>query len=287
MYNSKTYHLINSIDHEYNWSGKYGAKGEKRAKKKKPTPLQMAYQNQKNKENRVRRLIQANFYPNDIWVCLKYPAGTRLTFKNLQKDFQKFLRSLRSEYRKRMEELKFLYRIEVGEEGGAHIHILINRIMGADLLVQKCWGPLCNFTPLYEKGNFRQLASYLVKPLPEESKQMSLFEEFERKAMSKYGRSRNLANPEPERKQYVRRTMRKIIENGPKPTKGYYIDKDSVKMGINEYTGYSYIYYTEIRLDTKLRPVKPYIEDKSIAKAKKGKNERGKHIHSHFDKQSS
>ena len=81
MYNRERWIFLNSIETECKYAGKYGAKGEKRAKRKKPTPEQVAKQNQINKENRIRRLIKANFYPSDLWVTLKYPKGTRKPFE--------------------------------------------------------------------------------------------------------------------------------------------------------------------------------------------------------------
>jgi hypothetical protein len=65
----------------------------------------------------------------------------------------------------------------------------------------------------------------------------------------KYGCSRGLEVPEKETHTYKRRTIRKLVENGPKPTKGYYIDQDSIRHGINLYNGMTYYYYTEIKLD--------------------------------------
>ena len=49
MYNRDRWIFSNSIETEYKFAGKYGAKGEKRAKRKKATPEQMAKQNQINK----------------------------------------------------------------------------------------------------------------------------------------------------------------------------------------------------------------------------------------------
>ena len=42
--------------------------------------------------------------------------------------------------------------------------------------------------------------------------------------------------------------MRRILEDGPKPTPGFYIVKESVVSGINKYTGMSYLRYTEQRI---------------------------------------
>ena len=52
MYWKDTYEFLNSNDIEYKWEGKYGAKGEKRQKKKKATPEQMKKQNQWKKREK-------------------------------------------------------------------------------------------------------------------------------------------------------------------------------------------------------------------------------------------
>ena len=64
-----------------------------------------------------------------------------------------------------------------------------------------------------------------------------------------YVPSRNLEKPGPEVKEFKRRTVQKMITEGPEPTKGYFIDKDTLVCGINPYTGYSYLHYREYRLD--------------------------------------
>lgn len=242
----------NSIEYEIKWAGKYGAKGEKRAAKKKATSEQIKQQNQKNREITVRRLIKANFFPGDLWITLKYPAGKRKPLWEVKKDFSNFLDSLRGKFKRRGHTFKFIYRIEVGKKGGIHIHLVIPRIRGedTDLMVQKSWkhGSV-DFTSIYELGGYEQLASYITKQPDEEvEQQLSLFPEEEKKEFIKYSCSRNLTRPEPERKVYHKRTVRKLIEEGVKPTSGYYIDKESVRHGENQYTGMTYLHYTECRL---------------------------------------
>jgi hypothetical protein len=77
--------MINSNEISIFYKGQYGSKGERRAKRKKASPEQIRYQNQKNKELKVLRLIQGNFYPNDIWTCLKLPAGTKISIEEMRK----------------------------------------------------------------------------------------------------------------------------------------------------------------------------------------------------------
>ena len=71
------FYFPNSIEVEIKWAGNYGAKGEKRAPKEKPTPEQIEKQNQWRKERDVRRLIKANFKRGDYWITFVYPQQTR------------------------------------------------------------------------------------------------------------------------------------------------------------------------------------------------------------------
>lgn len=105
------------------------------------------------------------------------------------------------------------------------------------------------YTNIYEQGGYEALAEYITKKPDEEMEgQLSLFPEEDRKAFRTYSSSRNLVRPEPERKHYARRTLRKLFEEGPTPTPGFCIDKNSIIYGINPYTGMSYYRYTEVKL---------------------------------------
>ena len=241
-----------SIEYELKFAGKYGAKGEKRQKKEKATPEQIRKQNQQNRENRMRRKIKANFGENDLWVTLKYPRGYRPTIEELKKDLDKMLSLLRKEYRARGEPFKWIIRKEIGKRGGVHIHMIANRIAGADtdLLIRNAWGKKIDIQPMYEAGGFEDLAAYIVKEPDEEcAEQLSLFPETERKQFRKYSCSRNLIEPVPERKIYRRWTIARLIRDGEiKATPGYYVDKNSIHYGVNRFTGMSYLRYTEVKI---------------------------------------
>lgn len=272
-YERYKYIFINSNEIEFHWKGDYGAKGESRAPKKKKTKEQIAIANQVNKVIRMRRVLKANFFSDDLWCCFKYPAGTKISVDDLENDRSYFLRILRAAYKKAGSELKFASRIEIGEHGGLHFHMAMNRIWNTqtDVIITDCWKRtlersferrrtadkktqgLVDFKPMYDAGGFNELAKYICKQPEkdsEEYEQLSMFEEKEQKKLLKISTSRNLIRPEPEKKEYHRLTMRKILLEGPVPTPGYYIDKDSIVSGINPFTGLSYLKYTEIRLNS-------------------------------------
>lgn len=246
------------IEYEYKYAGRYGAKGEKRAPKKRASPEQIQKQNQRNKEKIVLRKLRYNFKSGDLWVTLKFPKGTRMKAEQLKEIWNRFYGRLKYQYKKRGQELKFIYRMEIGAKGGVHIHLAVNRLEGtpgASEVINRIWnqfGKRLNYTPLYEDGHFKELADYIVKPLEKEAVEGQLYlfgEEEDMEVFSHYGCSRNLKLPQVEHHEYKKRTVRKLVEEGPVPTPGYYIDRDSIRFGENPYTGESYYYYTEIRLD--------------------------------------
>lgn len=252
MYWRDTWRFNGSIEYEFKYAGKYGAKGEKRGKRNRASPEQIKKQNQTNRENTVRRLIKGNFEENDLWCTMKYPRGARPSIEQVRKDIEVFFRACRVEYKKHGTVFKYIKRLEIGARGGVHLHILVNRIEGIDTdkLLQKLWthGRI-NYETLYESGGYSDLAAYIVKPLTEEMEgQLSMFPEEVKKEFKSYSTSKNLIRPQPERKEYRRWTLRDLVENGPKPTPGYYIDKDSIVCGVNRYTGMSYYRYTEYRI---------------------------------------
>ena len=254
-YKQITFTFQNSREVSLIYNGNYGAKGEKRQKRQKATPEQIAKQNQRNRERRVRHLINENFTEEDYWVTLKYPAGTRKSIEELRDDFTKFCRKMRYRYKKAGEELKYIYRMEVGHKGGLHVHILLNRIEDTDLYIKQCWRGHPWMTTLYEEGGHEKLAEYITKKPDEEIQgQLELFPKEDREDLIRYGVSRNLKQPQPEIKEYSHRTVRKqieLIESGDYmrlATPGFYIDKNSICTGINPFTGHSYLHYTEYRV---------------------------------------
>lgn len=241
-YKRLTYTFQDSIEvYEY-LDGKYGAPGEKRGEKKKATPDQIKKRNQWNKERTARHKLKTWFKENDYLALLTYKREERPPdMKAAKKDFQEMMRVIRRECKKRGYEIRWIRNIEVGQKGGWHIHMVINREADMDLILKKAWiHGRVTFKHLYEEGGFEDLAGYITKT-PETANKYN-----ENLIETSYSASRNLPVPEPEKKRFVR------WRKEPKEKKGYYIDKSSYYEGENPVTGYKYRYYTMIRLNRRI-----------------------------------
>ena len=94
-YIRQTWDCGNTREVEEKHTGRYGARGQKRQKRRKATPEEIAKQNQWKRERDVRRLIKWNFGIGDYWFTLTYKKGSRPPWKQMQKDMSKFIRKLR------------------------------------------------------------------------------------------------------------------------------------------------------------------------------------------------
>lgn len=182
-------------------------------------------------------------------MTLTYKKGDRPTWEQMKKDLGKLIRKVRTKYRKKGWELKYIYRLAIGKKGGPHVHLLINRKAdqetGADRIISELWeNGHVYFASLYDAGGYVKLSEYITKPL----------EEQEPGEIKRYSCSRNLIRKEPERDKIKRRSLIDKHKQPiyPKARKGYYIDPESVKMGINPYTGYAYRHYTLIKIDRRI-----------------------------------
>lgn len=72
-----TYDLGNVIERQEYLDGRYGAPGEKRAKKKKATPEEVEQVNQWTRERKARHRLRMYFKVNDYFFTLTYPKHYR------------------------------------------------------------------------------------------------------------------------------------------------------------------------------------------------------------------
>lgn len=219
-------------------------KGEKRATKDKPTCEAQLKVNERRATKEMRRAMNANFIDGDYLVRLdlynyikEYGQPDSIT---LQKIAKKFFRSLRTAVRKTGIELKYIYVKEIGPRGGVHIHIVMNKC--DTNLLKKCWphGGI-HIDPLYSNGQYAKIADYFAK-------YASKTEKTEGKLIGKrWYSSKNLKRPFVIKKPiFANRFSTEIREKN-----GYIIDKNSIRQGIHEFTGYAFFFYTLIKNDEK------------------------------------
>lgn len=222
------------------YPGNYGAPGQKRGLKRKRTPEDIERQNKTNREKKIQRLILANFHEGDWHLILTYKKDTRPgTYAEAKRQVQKFLADMREAYKKAGYAFKYLYVTERGKQGACHHHLIIEDIAEEKLntkkMVLKYWQyGSKSFIPLYEDGEYENLAEYIVKKETKEEQEGCT-----------YSRSRNLIVPEPKREIIHSKRWRQE----PKPEKGWYIVPDSLVNGENPVTGYPYQHYTMKKLD--------------------------------------
>ena len=238
-YKKKVWRFENAVEVMEYHTGRYGAPGQKRRARARPTPEETARYNQKKKEDHCRHKLRANFRENDLYVTLTYAKELRPPdMEKAKKDFGKFIGKVSKEYRAMGIRLKWIRNIEVGTKGAWHIHLVINRIPDADVILRRHWthGRVW-YELLYEKGNFRDLAAYMTKGPRTDP----------RLREANYSTSRNLPVPDPEEKLIVRWDTWKTEPTIRKDqAKEWYLDRESFFQGVTR-DGFIYRQYTMLR----------------------------------------
>lgn len=218
-------------------SCKYINKKMARSEKKNDAPEDLKKRNERNAETNLRRLINTNFKYQDIHLVLTYKKENRpTTTEGAKRDLEKFLRKLRTYFKKRNIELKYIAVTEY-ENKAIHHHLIINSMDTRDLTDLWTHGQP-RPTYLDNSGQYGQLASYLIK---ETSKKFNSAAGVHKK---RWCASKNLKKPEISRRIISSSSWSKNL----KPKKGYYIEKGSERFGIHEVTGYQYQFYRMIKI---------------------------------------
>ena len=116
-----------TIEIQRHYSQRIHPKGCKREKKKKETKESQKKINVRKATDKLRWLLNENFTGGDMHIRLSY-AGTKPDYEQMKEDKAKFLRKLRTEFRKQDKELKFVHVFEIGKRGARHHHLVINSI---------------------------------------------------------------------------------------------------------------------------------------------------------------
>lgn len=239
-----------TIEVDRYFTSRWHKKGIKRGDKVKPTSEQQRNVNTRKAERTLRLLLAENFQDGDLHIDFGYirkkgqPYRTR---EEMRKDIDAFLREMRKLYKAFGVALKYIHVMEIGAKGSRHHHLVINQ-PGIDTReIQACWkkaymeNSKIHFSPLDTDGDYSKLAAYLIKYT---DKTIGTEEALQGK---RWNCSKNLRRPVPE---YRIVKDRNQFYQVPKPVKGYYIDKDSVRAGVHspEYYGYGYLSYRMVRL---------------------------------------
>lgn len=230
--------------HEYHTCA-YGAPGQRRSAKAKPTPEEMARVNQRNRERACWRKLYNNFADHDLFLTMTYRAGSRPEdTEQAKKDLRKFRNRLKKLYKAAGQEMKFIQVIERGNRGGLHAHMVLNRLetKGFEVEVVDAWehGKIV-FQHLYAKGDLRDLAKYMVKEVGPEKRNGDGKTTVKERC---YSTSRNLVVPEP------KETVVTYREEEIRVPKGYALDMESIRVGVNP-LGYGYRSYLLRRIAQK------------------------------------
>ena len=218
-----------------------------RMKKNNFTLEEVKKVNTKRAAKKLRRLIDANFEPGDIYLTLTYKKEHKRTLQEAKRDLNKFINKLKYRYNKRSQIFKWIKTTGIRSRGTAHHHIIFNNIEGFNYMVElaKIWTfGTFNIKPLYEEGRYVLLAEYFVKHKQENEKELKESQINERA----YSCSRNLKHPRVKRKIIKEETVSKA----PKVPTGYRLETDIDKdVGVSKQSGYCYRYFRLIRIKKK------------------------------------
>ena len=140
MHIRRKYRMKNSIEVcEFN-SAKVPGANRVRRPKEKPTCERIKKNNQRRKQREAGRMVEQYFNEDDLVLTLTFKKELRPEdMKAAKQMFKDFANYLRKEYRKRYYELFWMRNIEVGPRNGWHIHVIVNRIEGAEFIAKDYW----------------------------------------------------------------------------------------------------------------------------------------------------
>lgn len=207
-----------------------------RGERAHPTKEEVQRYNQKLRERKLTRKLNANFTEGDLYLTLTYTREKRPNAADAEKNLRKFLACLKRMYKKTGTELKWVATTEIGSRGGIHHHLVIPYY--ADVReIEKKWrryGGHVKMQTLYGQ-NYKKIATYIAKS---ETKTGTA-------SRSTYSCSRNLVEP-PEK---IKRVKATSWRDEPAIPKGWTLDKDSLTVGINPFTGFGYQFYRLVQIE--------------------------------------
>lgn len=236
-YIKETCYAGNVIEVRKYFTTRYHSKQAKRAPRKKETPEAQKQINHRNDIRKLRWAINTNFKPGDIFATLTFRVNDRPDYEEMVPLVQKFLRKMRTVYKKAGLPFKYILVAEY-KRAVIHFHLICNYIDTRE--IEKAWthGRVL-FKHLDESGQYGKLAEYLLK------EKVADYEKYkpEGKYKKKWWSSRNLEKPVVVKEVIQARKWQET----PKPVKGYAIEEDKTVMGYHDFTGWPFMFYSMIR----------------------------------------
>ena len=207
---------------------------KKRGARRSITPAAVEKNNMRIAVKKVWMLLSENFDNTCSHMTLTYADAP--SKEDAQKEFGRFMRRLRREFRRGGQELKALYVTEY-ENHRIHHHIVLNT---CDVeLIDRVWKRgFVHSTVLDASGDYHDLAEYMVK---ETEKTFRLPDAVNKQ---RYGHTRNLVMPAVKREEIAMPDM----DEDPKPIRGYYVPKDRVRTFTHPVTGLTHRVWIELPL---------------------------------------
>lgn len=217
------------------YSYRVHTKGEKRSPKKIPSSLAQKRANDRKAERDLRRLMNANFKRGDYLLRLDFYEHKPKDSKEMQEMTAKAVRKIRAEFMKRGMTCKYIFVKEVGQRGGRHVHMMLNKCDPEILM--KCWTYGQVHFDILTSRSYEKIAAYFIKY------ENTTFETEGVRVGKRWYGSRTLKKPKV-KKEYISANK---FRAEPAFRKGYNLQKDSERHGFSEITGYEYAFYSLIR----------------------------------------
>lgn len=229
----------NTVEISKYYTVRFHPKGEKRQARHKKTTEQQQKVNQRKAQKELRRLMNANFVDGDLLVRLDFHNRRDIEADEMQQLISKATRKMRAELKKEGIDLKYIYVKEIGPRGGKHIHMMMSYCSSKTIV--KCWpyGGV-QIQPLFSEGQYSKVAEYFIKYADKTEKLVK-----GELVGKRWYASRNLVKPKITKKVISANQFRKEA----KPKKGYYLDKESIREGVSQLTGFEYFSYTLVKTD--------------------------------------
>lgn len=243
-YMKKTTVAGKTVEVEKYYSHHHHKKGATRGKNKKPTPECMAAINERNSEKTLRQLLNTNFGPGDLHQTLTYKKDQRPDPEESKKELERYLRKVRTIYKRRGHELKYITVTEYKNKA-IHHHLIINMVnsIGAKELNELWDKGRTRFTYLDDTGQYGALAHYLIKET------RKTYKEKGGPSGKRWNPSRNLKKPDVKKEVVKANEWRK----NPEPIKGYILETDSIREGFHDFTGWPYQCYSMVKIEKRKR----------------------------------